>query len=104
MYHCKTYMYINFKQNRVSCRSVKTCTQSYLQNCKLHKFATCNYNFEQSRLSDMHSLLTDIQADFQINRLIRYQIRAKRKYFHRRQSDGKLGGRTEKRTDRDNNR
>ena len=46
-------------------------TQIYLQkNCKLHKFATCNQNFEKSRLSDMHYPLTDIQADFEINRPI----------------------------------
>ena len=70
-------MYINFQQNRVS-RSVKTCTQICLQ-----KFATCNKNFEKSRLSDMHYPLTDIQADFEINWPVRYQITAKINYFHR---------------------
>ena len=87
MHHRKTYKYINFQQNRVS-RSVKTCTQICLKkNCKLHKFATCNWNFEKSRLSDMHYPLTDIQANFDINRSIRYQITAIRNYFHRRQTD-----------------
>ena len=39
----KTYMYINFQQNRVS-RSVKTVhTNLFAKNCKLHKFAACNY-------------------------------------------------------------
>ena len=86
MHHHKTYMYINFQQNRVS-RSVKTVhTNLFAKYCKLHKFATCNLNFEKSRLSDLHYPLTDIQADFEINRLIRYQITAKRNYFHRRQT------------------
>ena len=58
MHHRKTYMYINFQQNRVS-RSVKTVHQICLQNLqKLRKFATCNWNFEKSRLSDMHYPLT----------------------------------------------
>ena len=47
MHHRKTYMYINFQQNWVS-RSVKTVHTNLFANvCKLHKFATCNYNFEQ---------------------------------------------------------
>ena len=39
----------------------------------------------------MHTPLTDIQADFEINRPIRYQITAKngKNYFHRRQTDGR---------------
>ena len=42
MYHRKTYIHINFQQNRVS-RSVKTLhTNSFAKNCKLHKFVTCN--------------------------------------------------------------
>ena len=35
----------------------------------------------------MHHPLTDIQADFEINRPVRYQITAKRNYFHGR-TDG----------------
>ena len=56
----KTYMYIMFQQNRVS-RSVKT-VQTYLfaKNCKLHKFATCNSNFEKSLLSDMNHIFIHI--------------------------------------------
>ena len=54
MHRRKTYMCINFQQNRVS-RSVKTVhTNLFAKKCKFHKFATCNYNFEKSRLSDMH--------------------------------------------------
>ena len=40
MHHRKTYMYINFQQNRVS-RSVKTVhTNLFAKNCKLYKFAS----------------------------------------------------------------
>ena len=47
MRHHKTYMYINFQQNRV-CRSVKTVhTNIFAKNGKLHKFATNNSNFEK---------------------------------------------------------
>ena len=71
LHHRKTYMYINFQQNRVS-KSVKTVhTNLFTKICKLRKFATCNKYFEKSRLSDMHYPLTDIQADFEINRLVR---------------------------------
>ena len=42
IHHRKTYMYINFQQNRVS-RSVKTVhTNLFAKICKLHQFATCN--------------------------------------------------------------
>ena len=47
MHHCKTYMHINFRQNQVS-RSVKTVhTNLFAKNCKLHKFATTNSDFEK---------------------------------------------------------
>ena len=40
MYHCMTYKYINFQQNRVS-RSAKIVhTNVFAKNHKLHKFAT----------------------------------------------------------------
>ena len=73
----------------------------YLQknaNCTNLQFA--NYNFKKSSLSDMHYSLTDIQADFEINRPIRYQITAKRNYFHRRQTDRQTDGRTDGQTSR----
>ena len=42
MRHCKTYMYVNFQQNRVN-RSVKTVhTNLFAKKCKFHKFTTCN--------------------------------------------------------------
>ena len=72
----------------------------FAKNCNVHKFATCKLNFKKSRLSDMHYPLTDIQADFEINRPIRYQITAKRNYFHRRSTDGQADRRTDEQTDR----
>ena len=45
MHHHKTYMYINFQQNRVS-RSVKTVHTNLLAKTrKLHRFSTTNSNF-----------------------------------------------------------
>ena len=74
MHHRKTYTHINFRQNRVSI-SVKTVhTNSFA------KIATCNENFVKSRLSDMYYPLTDIQADFEINRPVRYRNTTKRNY------------------------
>ena len=46
MHHRKTYMHINFQQNRVN-RSVKTVrTNLFAKNCKLHTFATTNSIFK----------------------------------------------------------
>ena len=48
MRHRKTYMYVNFQQNRDS-RSVKIVrTNIIAKNCKLHTFATTNSNFEKN--------------------------------------------------------
>ena len=49
MHHHRTYMHINFQQNRVN-RSVKTVhTNLFVQYRKLHKFATTNSNFEKNQ-------------------------------------------------------
>ena len=49
MYQSKTYMHINFQQNRIS-RSVKTVhTIFWAKNCKLDTFATTNSNFEKNQ-------------------------------------------------------
>ena len=103
MHHHKTYLYINFQQNRVKTQVMtvltslfakesqinlqlpinifskidsfrhasslnvhvhifskmglvdqpKPCTHLFAENFKLHKFATCNQNFEKPSLSDM---------------------------------------------------
>ena len=42
----------------------------------------------------MHYPLTDIQANFEINRPVRYRNTAKRNYFHRQQTDGQTRTRT----------
>ena len=87
MHHSKAYMYINIQRNQVV-RSIKTVhTNLFAKQHKLHKFATCNSKFEKSHLSDMHYSIIDIQANFGINRHIRYQITAKIYYLHRRQTD-----------------
>ena len=44
-HHHKTYMYINFQQNRVS-RSVKTVHTNYLQNLQLAVSISKNHSFE----------------------------------------------------------
>ena len=65
MHYHKTYMYINFQQNRV-CRSVKT-VHTYLlaRNPKLHKFPTTNSNFEKkSIISDMCDRKTYMYINF----------------------------------------
>ena len=47
MHHRITYMSINFQQTRVS-RSVQTVdTNIFVNNCKWHKFASNNNNFEK---------------------------------------------------------
>ena len=53
MRHHKTYMYINFQQNRVNAVIIEH-TIFFSKYCKLHKFATTNNNFKKSTLSDMH--------------------------------------------------
>ena len=79
MHHHKTYMYINFHQNRV-CRSVKTCTQMYspkiasfinfqlpievfknrlFQTCVIVK-RTCMSTFSKIRLIDQSKPRTQI--------------------------------------------
>ena len=93
-------MYINFQQNQVSRSAKNVHTNLFAKNCKLHKFATCNENFEKSGLSDMHYPLTDIQADFEIKWPTRYQITAKRNYLHRRQTDRQTDRSTHRRTRR----
>ena len=52
MHHRKTYMHINFQQNRVS-RSVKNVHTFFF--CKKLQFATTNSNFEKKAIPlDMH--------------------------------------------------
>ena len=99
MHHRKAYnsMYINFQQNMVG-RAIKTVHTNLLaKQRKWQKFATCNSNFEKSRLMDMHYPITDIQANFGINRPIGYQITAKKKIIY---TNGRADRRTDGRQDR----
>ena len=87
MHHRITYLYINFQQNRVR-RSVKTVhTNLFANNCKLHKFATCNSNFEKSFHSDMNHPISHIYANFKINWLSRSVRTASQSYFYRGRTD-----------------
>ena len=57
----------------------KLCTQIYLQKFANSINLQLAMSFKKSRLSDMHYPLTDIQADFRINRPVRQRITAKKK-------------------------
>ena len=54
MHHHITYMYINFQQNRANRSAITVHTNVFAKNRKLHEFATANYFFKKSTLSDMH--------------------------------------------------
>ena len=81
-------MCIIFSKNRVS-RSVKTvhANYSFANNRKMHKFATCNLNFEKALLSDMNHLIFHMYANFKINRTSRSVRTAFQSYFHGRRTD-----------------
>ena len=99
MRHRKTYMYINFLQDRVSRSVIIVYTNLFAKNCILHKFATCNSNFENSLLSDMNHLIINIYADFKINWLGKSLRTAFQIYFYRRRTDRRTDGMTDGRTD-----
>ena len=46
MHHHKTYMYINFQQNRVKTQVITVLTSIFAKNRKLHKFATTSSFFK----------------------------------------------------------
>ena len=72
MHHHKTYMCINFQQNRVETQVVTVLTSLFAKNRKLHKVAiTNNIVFENSTLSDMHHRSTYMHINFQQNRVSR---------------------------------
>ena len=77
MHHRKTYMYINVQQNRVS-RSVKTVHANLFAKI-------CNLQLEFRKITPFgHALPPNGHSgNFEINRPVRYQITAKRHYFHR---------------------
>ena len=46
-------------------------TKLFAKNRKLHKYATCNSNFETKLFSDMHHRITYLYINFQQNRVSR---------------------------------
>ena len=72
MHHHKTYMYINFQQNRINRSVITVHTNAFRKKCKLYKFATTNSNFlKKSTLSNMHHRKTYMYINFQQNRVSR---------------------------------
>ena len=68
MHHRKTYMYINFQQNRVSKSVIIVHTNVFAKkNRKLFKYATTNSNFFKLTLSDMYHRKTYMNIYFQLN-------------------------------------
>ena len=59
-----------------------------------HRITYMHINFQPNRVSRSVKKYAQIylQADFEFNRPI-YQITPKRKYFHRRQTDGQMNRR-----------
>ena len=75
MHHHKTYMYINFQQNRINRSVITVHTNLFIKNCKFYKFATTNGNFfKKSTLSNMHHRKTYMYINFQQNRINRSVI------------------------------
>ena len=73
MHHRKTYMYINFQQNRVS-RSVKTVhTDLFARNSKLHLQLPIII-FKKSIVLDIHHHETYMYINFKQNRVNRLVI------------------------------
>ena len=80
MHYRIRYMYVKYQLNRNN-RFVKTVITK--KKIKLHKFTTCNSNFETKLLSDMHYPTPDNCAKFEINRHVSYTATAFQRYFHR---------------------
>ena len=79
MNHRKAYMYIDFQQNRVD-RSIKTAHTIIFAK----QLSYINLQLEIRILKitplDMYYPKTNIQADFEINRPVRYRNTTKRNY------------------------
>ena len=96
MHHRKTYMYINFQQNRVS-KSVKTVhTNLFAKICKLHKLQLAN------RISKNHAFRTCTTSSRTFRPILRsislldIEIPQKETIsIHDRRTDGRHDGRTD---------
>ena len=71
MYHHKTYMYINFQQNRINRSVITVHTNVFRKKCKLYKFATTIVIFKKSTLSNMYHRNTYMYINFQQYRVSR---------------------------------
>ena len=72
-------MHVKYQLNR-DINFVKTVKT---KNNKLHKFTTCNSNFEKLILSDMHHPTPNICVEFETNRLVSYSATAFQSIFLR---------------------
>ena len=79
MHHRKAYMYINFQQNRVD-RSIKTVHTIIF--AKQLSYINLQLAIRILKITplDMYYPKTNIQADFEINRPVRYRNTTKRNY------------------------
>ena len=71
MHHHKTYMYINFQQNRVNRSVITVYTKLFAKNRKLHKVATTNSIFFLNHSFRHASCKTYMYINFQQNRVSR---------------------------------
>ena len=88
-------MHVKYQLNRDK-RFVKIVNTKKI---KLHKFATCNSNFEKSLLSDMHYSTPDKFAEFEINWAVSYTATGFQSIFLRttdRRTVRQTGGRTDR--------
>ena len=71
MHHHKTYIYINFQQNRVNRSVITVYTKLFAKNRKLHKVATTNSIFFLNHSFRHASCKTYMYITFQQNRVSR---------------------------------
>ena len=90
-------MYINFQQNRVKTQVMTVLTSLFAKKSQIALICNLQLEFQKSSLSDIHYPLTETQADFEINRSVRYRNTTKRNDLHRRQTDRRTDGRTDRR-------
>ena len=89
-------MRINFQQNCVG-RSVKTVHTNLFAK-KLENCINLQLAIKIGHLLDMHYPLMNIQTNFEINCLVRYQITAKKKKLFPKTVDGPTDGQTSRTT------
>ena len=112
MHYRIRYMHVKYQLNRVK-RFVKTVNTKNKLNCinlqlatlfakicKLHKFATCNQNFEKSRFFTCTTPLQTFRPIFEINRPLDMEIPQKEIIStDDRRTVGRTDGQTARQTD-----